>query len=174
MKFEIVSSTAARLPRTNIDTDQIIPARFLKLTGKQGLGASLFADWRPELPADARILLAGDNFGCGSSREHAVWALMDRGFRAVISTRFGDIFRLNALKNGLLPIVVRENLFDVPETALFTVDLQAQMLSVEGLAPIPFEIDSFSRTCLLDDLDELGYILTKQREIEAFELDWIS
>lgn len=174
MKFEIVSSIAARLPRTNIDTDQIIPARFLKVTGKQGLGANLFADWKPDLPAGAQILVAGDNFGCGSSREHAVWALMDRGFRAVISTRFGDIFRQNSLKNGLLPIVVRENLFDVPDSALFTVDLRSLILTVEGLEPIPFEIDSFSRTCLLDDLDELGYILTKEREIETFELDWIS
>ena len=173
MKFETLTSIAARLPRTNIDTDQIIPARFLKVTERAGVGAHLFADWRPELPQGAQIMIAGDNFGCGSSREHAVWALMDRGFRAVISTKFGDIFRQNALKNGLVPVVVDANVFAAllntqPET-LFTIDLRSQVLRAECLKPIAFEIDSFSRTCLLEDLDEIGYILAHEKQIASFE-----
>ena len=181
MKFETVSSHAVRLPRTNIDTDQIIPARFLKVTGKMGIGSHLFADWRAlpdfalNLPesADSRILIAGDNFGCGSSREHAVWALMDYGFRVVISTRFGDIFRQNAYKNGLLPIVLdsvmHQRLMALPSRAILTIDLSQQMLFGDGFPTTRFSIDSFSKKCLIEDIDELGYILEYEEAITRYE-----
>jgi len=178
------------LPVNNIDTDQIIPARFLKATDKNGMGAALFADWRylpdgspnrsfilnqPEA-AHAQILLAGDNFGCGSSREHAPWALTGFGFRAVISTSFADIFRNNALKNGLLPILVDANthqtLFDLAEEAPraeLTIDLASQTLSFPGGA-VTFPIDAFNKTCLLNGVDELGYILGFEKDIRNYEL----
>jgi 3-isopropylmalate/(R)-2-methylmalate dehydratase small subunit len=173
----------------DIDTDQIIPARFLKATDKSGMGDNLFADWRynadgspkPDFVLNksesqgAQILLAGDNFGCGSSREHAPWALTAFGFRAVISTSFADIFRNNALKNGLLPITVDDEthrmLFDLAEEAPraeLTVDLAAQTVSYPG-GSFTFPIDSFNKTCLLNGVDELGYILGFEKDIAAFE-----
>lgn len=188
-QFTTLTSRVIALPVDNIDTDQIIPARFLKVTDKAGLGAHLFADWRynpdgspksdfilnrPEAHG-AQILLVGDNFGCGSSREHAPWALMGFGFRAVISTSFADIFRNNALKNGLLPVIVdaatHRALFDLVTeipTVELTIDLAAQTLSFLDKA-VTFPIDSFSKTCLLQGVDELGYILSFEREIAAYE-----
>ncbi len=188
-QFTKLTSRVVVLPVNDIDTDQIIPARFLKVTDKAGLGANLFSDWRynadgtpkpdfvlnrPEVRG-AQILLAGDNFGCGSSREHAPWALTGFGFRAVISTSFADIFRNNAIKNGLLPIIVdREThrmLFDLVEeipNLELTVDLASQTLDFStGSASFP--VDSFSKTCLLNGVDELGYILGFESQIAAYE-----
>jgi len=189
-KFTTLTSRVIPLPASNIDTDQIIPARFLKVTDKAGLGANLFADWRyradgspvpdfvlnrPEYQG-AKILLAGDNFGCGSSREHAPWALTGWGIQAVISTSFADIFRNNALKNGLVPIVVdpaaHAMLFDLVQelpAAEWTVDLEAQLIRLPAGSNIPFEIDPFARTCLLQGVDELGYILSHEKYIAAYE-----
>jgi 3-isopropylmalate/(R)-2-methylmalate dehydratase small subunit len=168
MKF---SSRVVCVPQENIDTDQIIPARFLKVTDKVGIGAHLFED-RPEFQVKkgSQVLVAGNNFACGSSREHAVWALADFGFKAVISTSFADIFRQNALKNGLLPIVVdaKTHALLKPDT-LVTVDLASQTLSIEGGPTVTFPIDSFSKTCILENLDELGYILKHDSAIAAFE-----
>ena len=170
MKF---SSRVVVVPQENIDTDQIIPARFLKVTDKAGLGQNLFAD-RPEFRAligsGSQILVAGNNFGCGSSREHAPWALVDFGFKAVISTSFADIFRQNSLKNGLLPVAVDASTHALlkPGTGV-TVDLASQSLSIEGGPTVTFPIDSFSRTCLLENLDELGYIIKHEAAISAFE-----
>ena len=188
--FTRFSSRLVPLIIDNIDTDQIIPARFLKVTDKLGLGENLFSDWRfnadgspragfvlnmPE-HRGARILLAGDNFGCGSSREHAPWALSGFGFRAVISTSFADIFANNALKNGLLPLTLsaadyREvaALLKSDPVAEFSVDLSSQTLLVPGGKSMPFPIDSFAKTCLLNGVDELGYLLRFMPEIEAFE-----
>lgn len=174
----------------NIDTDQIIPARFLKATDKSGMGANLFADWRyhadgspkadfplnqPEYEG-AQILLAGDNFGCGSSREHAPWALTGFGFRAIVSTSFADIFRNNALKNGLLPIQVDTDthqklaaqLAKNPKASL-SVDLAEQKLTLPDGSSTEFPIDPFAKTCILQGVDELGYILGYTQEIEAYE-----
>ncbi|MFZ5884899.1 MAG: 3-isopropylmalate dehydratase small subunit, partial [Chloroflexota bacterium] len=177
--FTTLTSRIVPLPVNDIDTDQIIPARFLKVTDKNGLADALFFNWRynddgsPRAefvlnqPAfrGAQILLAGDNFGCGSSREHAPWALTAYGFRAVISTSFADIFRNNALKNGLLPILVdgatHKMLFDLAEEAPhaeLTVDLASQTVTFPG-GSFTFPIDSFNKTCLLNGVDELGYIL---------------
>lgn len=174
----------------NIDTDQIIPARYLKGTEKHGLGGFLFADRRKKRygspgcahPLDAdradahHVLLAGNNFGCGSSREHAAWALLDWGFRAVISTGFADIFRGNAWKNGLLPIEVPEQVHDLlvqrhsSEAALEVhVDLHAAVLAIEGHPPVPFPVDAFARRCLLHEQDALGYLLAHTTRIAAHE-----
>lgn len=187
--FTTLTSRVVPLPVNDIDTDQIIPARFLKVTDKNGLADALFFNWRyhddgsPKAdfvlnqPAysGAQILLAGDNFGCGSSREHAPWALTAYGFRAVISTSFADIFRNNALKNGLLPILVDETthkaLFELAEEAPraeLTVDLASQTVTYPG-GSFTFPIDSFNKTCLLNGVDELGYILGFEKEIAAFE-----
>lgn len=188
-QFKTLISQVMPLPVNDIDTDQIIPAQFLKVTDKNGLADALFYHWRynddkspkaefilnqPEYK-DAQILLAGDNFGCGSSREHAPWALTSYGFRAVISTSFADIFRNNALKNGLIPVVVDEAthkmLFDYVEevpNAEFTVDLESQTLSFSN-GSIQFPIDPFNKACLLNGVDELGYILSFEKEIAAFE-----
>ena len=182
MKFE---SRTVVLPVDNIDTDQIIPARFLKTTSKAGLGDQLFYDWRydasgvpkPDFVLNrseakgAQVLVAGDNFGCGSSREHAPWALTQFGFRAVISTSFADIFKQNSLKNGLLPIVVPS---DVHATLLKSpgatvkIDLASQTLTVNNRA-VEFPIDGFSKHCLLEGVDELGYILQQAPAIDAYE-----
>ena len=169
------------LPMNNIDTDQIIPARFLKTTSKEGLDKNLFCDWRqdpnfilnkPEGKA-AQVLLAGDNFGCGSSREHAPWALTQFGFRAVISTSFADIFKQNSLKNSLVPIVVpadvHAKLFTLPEDAKVKVDLASQTLTLPDGQQVEFPVDSFSKTCLLEGIDELGWILKQEPFIAAFE-----
>jgi 3-isopropylmalate/(R)-2-methylmalate dehydratase small subunit len=188
--FTTLTSHVAALPVNNIDTDQIIPARFLKTIQKSGLGQNLFADWRYEADgtpradfvlnqpeaAGAQILLAGDNFGCGSSREHAPWALADFGFRAVISTSFADIFRNNALKNGLLPVVVDPDTHrqlcslaaEDPEIEL-TIDLATQALRLPDGRAVPFPIDAFSKTCLLEGIDQLGYLMKQATHIEAYE-----
>lgn len=189
-QFTSITSRVVVLPSNDIDTDQIIPARFLKVTNKAGLGDNLFSDWRynadgspkpdfvlnkPESQG-CQILLAGDNFGCGSSREHAPWALTGFGFRAVISTSFADIFRSNSLKNGLLPIIVdtkiHQDLFDmlaeIP-TAELSIDLASQTLSLPDGRKVTFPIDGFAKTCLLNGVDELGYIAGFEKEIAAFE-----
>jgi 3-isopropylmalate/(R)-2-methylmalate dehydratase small subunit len=169
----------------NIDTDQIIPARYLKGTTRSGLGKSLFAGWRydeqgrprADFPLNrpeargAQVLVAGANFGCGSSREHAPWALLDYGFRAVISSSIADIFRGNALKNGLLPVIVdaatHEILLSSPGARVI-IDLEARTLSFDD-ARVVFDIDPFARRCLLQGVDELGYLLSQQDAIAAYE-----
>ena len=185
------TSRVIPLPAENVDTDQIVPARYLKVTDKAGLGEALFRDWRfeadgslkdpafvldrPEM-AGRQILLAGDNFGCGSSREHAPWALAGWGIRAVITTSCADIFRGNALKNGLLPIAVdaerQRQLFELvardPDVEL-TVDLESQVVHLPGDEDLPFDVDPFSKLMLLKGTDELGYLLGKSAEIEAWE-----
>jgi 3-isopropylmalate/(R)-2-methylmalate dehydratase small subunit len=180
------SSRTVVLPYTNIDTDQIIPARFLTTTTKEGLGAQVFADWRydptgapkadfvlnrPDA-AGCSILVAGRNFGCGSSREHAPWALLDYGFRAVVSTEIADIFRSNSLKNGLVPIVVDERthawLLAHPGASL-RVDLQASTLTLPDGAEIAFPIEAFARHCLLNGVDELGFLLQQADAIARYE-----
>ena len=185
-KFTPFESRLVPLPIDNIDTDQIIPARFLKTISKEGLGDQLFYDWRydadgkpkpdfilntPHAKA-SQVLLAGDNFGCGSSREHAPWALVQYGFRAVISTSFADIFRQNSLKNALLPIIVPRDvhawLFAHPDAAV-KVDLAAQTLTLADGRAVEFPVDSFARYCLLEGVDELGYILQQQPQIDAYE-----
>src|ERR1700693_1450619 len=185
-KFTPFESRLAPIPIDNIDTDQIIPARFLKTTSKDGLGDQLFCDWRydadgkpkpefvlnkPEAKA-CQILLAGDNFGCGSSREHAPGALTQSVFRAVISTSFADIFRANALKNSLLPIVVPRDihaeLFRNPNLPV-KVDLASQKLTLADGGTVEFPVDEFSKHCLLEGIDELGYILQQETAIAAFE-----
>jgi len=181
-----IRSRTVVMPSTNIDTDQIVPARFLTTTSKEGLGKALFADWRydaegrprpdfilnrPEA-AGCRILVAGRNIGCGSSREHAPWALVDYGFQAVISTEIADIFKNNSLKNGLLPIVVDDSthawLLDNPGVDV-EVDLASSTLSVPGRQPVSFPIEPFARFCLMNGVDELGFLLSKNSEIEAYE-----
>ncbi len=188
--FSKFSSRCVPLPIENIDTDQITPARFLKTTSKTGLGKALFYDWRydesgkaradfilnrPEI-AGAAILLAGNNFGCGSSREHAPWALADYGFRAIISTSFADIFRNNCLKNGLLPILVgkevHEKLFllaGYKPASEVTVDLASQSLILESGETVQFPIDAFSKKCLLEGIDDMGYLLKSLDKIAEFE-----
>lgn len=188
-KVKIVKSSAVPLPMENVDTDQIIPARFLKAVERKGFGDNLFRDWRydgnnqpkPDFPLNnnrysGTILVAGKNFGSGSSREHAAWALYDYGFRVVISSFFADIFKNNALNNGLLPIVVEpEVLFQLLETiesnpkSTFTLDLPAQTLTVDesGLA-ISFDINSYKKECLLNGYDDIDYLVSLQDEISAF------
>jgi len=185
-----ITSRIIPMPRNNIDTDQIIPARYLKVTDRSGLAEGLFFGWRyladgspdasfplnrPEYQ-DAEILLAGDNFGCGSSREHAPWALTGWGIRAVISTSFADIFCSNALKNGLLPVVVDAEahrlLFDLlaaEPTARAHIDLETQTLLLPDGNQVYFPIDPFNKTCLLEGLDQLGYILRFEAQIAAYE-----
>jgi 3-isopropylmalate/(R)-2-methylmalate dehydratase small subunit len=174
------------LAAANIDTDQIIPARFLTTTTREGLGEHLFADWRYDAAGaprrdfilngaaarDCRILVAGRNFGCGSSREHAPWALLDYGFRAVISTQIADIFRNNALKNGLLPIVVDAPtarwLLEHPGVEI-SIDVASATLTLPTGARVSFPLESFARHCLLNGVDELGFLLAHESEISAFE-----
>ncbi|MFW6067704.1 MAG: 3-isopropylmalate dehydratase small subunit [Myxococcota bacterium] len=189
-EFKTLTSHVIPLPSENVDTDQIIPARFLKVTDKEGLADKLFHDWRyladgepnPDFPLNrpssrgAKVLLAGDNFGCGSSREHAPWALVAWGLRAIVSTSFADIFRSNALKNGLLPVAVdaeaHRKLFDVvtaDPTAEVTIDLESQTLTLPDGSEAPFPVDGFARHCLLNGIDELGYLLSFQDEIERHE-----
>lgn len=184
------TATYVALPMENIDTDQIIPARFLKTTDKAGLGDNLFADWRyaadgsprPDFvlnqPAaqDAQVLVAGHNFGCGSSREHAPWALRGFGFRAVISTYFADIFRNNALKNGLLPIVVDAATLDElmqpyagQQAPTVTVDLANQRLTLPNGLAVTFPVEPFAKHCLLAGVDQLGFLLAAAAEITAYE-----
>ncbi|HEX4133139.1 MAG TPA: 3-isopropylmalate dehydratase small subunit [Bryobacteraceae bacterium] len=175
------------MPMNNIDTDQIIPARFLKTTSKEGLDKQLFCDWRYDAQGNpkpdfilntprgqnAQVLLAGDNFGCGSSREHAPWALTQFGFRAVISTSFADIFKGNSLKNSLLPIVVSHDvhakLLALPEAAKVRIDLASQTMTLPDGERVEFPVDPFSKTCLLEGIDELGWILKQENSIAAYE-----
>jgi 3-isopropylmalate/(R)-2-methylmalate dehydratase small subunit len=185
-----ITSTFVALPVENVDTDQIIPARFLKTTSKVGLGDNLFADWRydaehrprPDFVLNrpgasvAQVLVAGDNFGCGSSREHAPWALMAFGFRAVISTHFADIFRNNALKNGLLPVAVDNDTYDSlvslyenDPSAKVTIDLRSQTLTLPGGRSVSFSVEPFARHCLLNGLDQLGFLLAEGEAIEEYE-----
>jgi 3-isopropylmalate/(R)-2-methylmalate dehydratase small subunit len=168
-----IQSKVVVIPQENIDTDQIIPARFLKITDKLGVGQNLFID-RPEFRAliggGSQVLVAGNNFGCGSSREHAPWALVDFGFKAIVSTSFADIFKQNCLKNGLLPIVVDAKTHALLKPGMTVViDLAAQTLSIENGPTVTFPIDSFSKTCILEGLDEIGYILKHSDAIAAFE-----
>lgn len=188
--FRTIHSRVVVIPVNDIDTDQIIPARFLKVTDKKGLGANLFADWRylpdgkpnPDFILNqpqsqgAQVLLAGDNFGCGSSREHAPWALTGFGFRTVISTSFADIFRNNSLKNGLLPVLVdvqtHQKLVDmfteIPDAHL-TIDLEKSELVMPDDSRVNFPIDAFSKNCLLNGTDELGYLLGMEAQISSYE-----
>jgi 3-isopropylmalate/(R)-2-methylmalate dehydratase small subunit len=189
-RFTTLTSTCVVLPVDNIDTDQIIPARFLKTTERRGLGAHLFADWRynedgnprPDFILNqpqargAEILIAGRNFGCGSSREHAPWALMDFGFRAVVSTEFADIFRNNALKIGLLPVTLTPQTHEqlvalvtaAPATRL-TLDLSAQTVTLPSGLAERFPIDGFAKHCLLHGVDQLGFLLQAEPTITEYE-----
>jgi 3-isopropylmalate/(R)-2-methylmalate dehydratase small subunit len=179
--FTNFESRMVVLPINNVDTDQIIPARFLKTTSKQGLDKQLVHDWRqdpnfvlnrPESQG-RQVLFAGDNFGCGSSREHAPWALTQWGFRAVISTSFADIFKQNSLKNSLLPIIVpadvHAELFAAGPDATVKIDLPNQTLTTPTGRTVQFPVDEFSKHCLVNGVDELGYILQQQAEISAYE-----
>jgi 3-isopropylmalate/(R)-2-methylmalate dehydratase small subunit len=189
--FRSFTSKVIPLPAENVDTDQIVPARYLKVTDKAGLRDALFRDWRYDedgglkeplfvmdrmAMTERQILLVGDNFGTGSSREHAPWALTAWGIRAILSTSFADIFRNNALKNGLLPIVVeaekQRQLFELVAAdpdARFTVDLEAQVVHLPGDEDLPFEVDPFARVMLLAGTDEMGYLVAKLPAIEAWE-----
>jgi len=189
--FTTITSKLIPLPQRNVDTDQIIPARYLKVTDKAGLADGLFHDWRydaqgAEIPdfvlnqpqyQNASILLAEDNFGCGSSREHAPWALVGWGIRAVISTSFADIFHNNALKNGLLPVEVDEELFaslfdlttEAPHAEV-TINLDSRTLSLPDGSEVQFPIDAFARQCLLDGVDQMGYIRSFEDQITAYEI----
>jgi 3-isopropylmalate/(R)-2-methylmalate dehydratase small subunit len=189
-KFLTLTSTAIPLEIENVDTDQIIPARFLKATDKKGFGANVFRDWRfhkdgslnenfilNDPKFQGSILVAGNNFGCGSSREHAAWALTDFGFKVIVSSFFADIFKGNSLNNGLLPIQVTDDfliklfkrLKNNPQTEI-TVDLEQQMISVaEDSLSTSFEIDPYKKTCLLNGYDDIDYLLSKKDKIEAFE-----
>jgi len=188
--FSFVTSAAVPLPRNDIDTDQVIPARFLKTVNRAGLGDQLFFDWRylpdgspnpefvlnrPEM-AGRKILVAGDNFGCGSSREHAPWALTAWGIRAVVSSSFADIFTSNALKNGLLPVAVPPeelgrigSILEAEPEAELTIDLDASELRLPDGSVIGFSIDSFARRMILDGTDELGYLLAHDSDLAAYE-----
>jgi len=190
-KFEILNSTCVPLPYENVDTDQIIPARFLSSTSREGFGENLFRDWRfnksrmknmefslnnPEY--SGKILVAGKNFGCGSSREHAVWAVYDYGFRAVVSSFFADIFKNNALNNGLLPVVIPEELLayllelikNSPET-IVKIDLEQQLVTIPAIgATSRFEINQFKKECLLKGLDDIEYLLGIQSLITDYEI----
>ena len=187
-KFILLKTTAVPLPGENIDTDQIIPARFLKATTREGFGENLFCDWRYDenrnpvkefvlnnATYSGKILVAGKNFGCGSSREHAAWALYDFGFRVVISSFFADIFKNNALNNGLLPVVVSDNylkkIFSTinqnPKTEI-TVDLEKQVVTMEGQEE-SFEINLYKKTCMINGYDDIDYLLSLDKEIKEFD-----
>jgi 3-isopropylmalate/(R)-2-methylmalate dehydratase small subunit len=188
--FRTLDATYVVLSADNVDTDQIIPARFLKTTDKMGLGDSVFADWRlrqdgtpnPDFPLNrpdakgAQVLVAGINFGCGSSREHAPWALVGWGLRAIVAQSFADIFKGNAMKNGLLPVAVDaaahakivEARHADPKARL-AVDLPAQTVSLGGSVVAKFEIDPFAKACLVNGVDELGYLLERRADIERYE-----
>lgn len=187
-KFTSLTSTVAVLPNVNIDTDQIIASDFLKVTTKEGLGKNLFAAWRylengdenPEFvlnkseTRNAKILVAGDNFGCGSSREHAPWSLVDYGLKVVISTSIADIFRNNSFKNGFLPIVVDEKfhkeLLELNGSEV-TIDLENQYVKTDS-SKYSFDIDPFAKYCLVNGTNEFDFLLSKKDEIEAYELEY--
>ncbi len=181
-----IESATVVLPQSDIDTDQIMPARYLTTTTKAGLGEAAFADWRydkdgqpiPDFPlnqpgaADSKILVAGNNFGCGSSREHAPWGLVDFGFRAIISTQIADIFRNNSLKNGLVPVVVKPDVHDwllANPGARVVVDVEKRQLELPDGRSIEFPLGGFSRTCLMQGVDQLGYLLQQDEAIGRFE-----
>ena len=186
------SGSMAAIPINDIDTDQIIPARFLKVTDKNGLGEACFSDWRYESDGSpkpdfilnkpeykgAAVLVGGHNFGCGSSREHAPWALMGAGFKAIVSTYFADIFRNNALKNGLLPITVDDethqqliSLAEEDPSTQVTVDLESQTLTLPDGRAVPFPIDGFSKYCLLNGVDQLGYLASLENDVLDYEAE---
>jgi 3-isopropylmalate/(R)-2-methylmalate dehydratase small subunit len=188
--FTTLSSSYVVVPADNIDTDQIIPARFLKVTDKRGLGDNVFADWRkrpdgslnPDFPLNrpdatgAHILVAGANFGCGSSREHAPWALVGWGLRAVVAPSFADIFKGNAMKNGLLPVAVDAAVQDkivqarrADAQARLSIDLPAQTLKLGDEVVAHFDIDPFAKECLVHGIDELGYLLERVKDVERYE-----
>lgn len=184
--IRIVASRTLVMPSANIDTDQIIPARFLTTTTREGLGKALFADWRYDAEGQPRpdfllntpeavgrsVLVAGRNFGCGSSREHAPWALVDFGFRAVISTEIADIFRSNALKNGLVPVIVDQQthawLLDHPGIEV-VIDIERCVLGLPDGRQVSFPLESFARYCLLNGVDELGFLMSRMAAIEEYE-----
>lgn len=185
-KLTHINSTTVVLPQTDIDTDQIIPARFLTTTTKEGLGEAIFAEWRyddggnplPDFPLNqpaakaAEVLVAGNNFGCGSSREHAPWGLVDFGFKAVISTKFADIFKNNSLKNSLLPIILDEEPHQwllAHSGAEVSIDVAAASITLPDREPLAFPLDGFARHCLLEGIDQLGFLLGKDAEITRFE-----
>jgi 3-isopropylmalate/(R)-2-methylmalate dehydratase small subunit len=188
-KFTTLKSTAVPLPIENIDTDQIIPARFLKATTREGFGENLFRDWRfnnDNTPKDfvlnnptysGKILVAGKNFGCGSSREHAAWAIADFGFRVVISSFFADIFKNNALNNAVLPVTVSDEFLkktldtveNNPKT-LITVDLENQKVTLEDGSSESFEINLYKKTCMMNGYDDIDYLLSLRDEIKKFEM----
>ena len=189
-KFIKLIDTAIPLPTENVDTDQIIPARFLKATDKKGFGDNVFRDWRFQKDGSinesfvlndkkytGKVLIAGNNFGCGSSREHAAWALTGYGFKVIISSFFADIFKGNALNNGLLPIQVSEDylkkllkkVIEEPDTTVI-VDLEAQMLRTP-IGNITFEIDSYKKICLLNGYDDIDFLVSKKDKIKEFELE---
>ena len=186
MSAAVIRSRTVVLRERNIDTDQIIPARFLTTTERAGIGRHAFSDWRsladgspdPDFPfnrpenAGAQVLVAGRNFGCGSSREHAPWALVDLGLRAVVSSEIADIFRSNALKNGLLPVVldaeIVDELLDAPGIEL-SIDIAARQVTLPDGRAFAFPLDAFARTCLLEGVDQLGYLLKQADAIAAFE-----
>ena len=184
--IQTITSRTVVLPSSNIDTDQIIPARFLTTTTREGLGRSLFADWRYDAQGTPKadfvlnrpeaqgchILVAGNNFGCGSSREHAPWALLDYGLQAVVSTEIADIFRSNSLKNGFLPVVVDQATSDWLLTnpgAEVTIDVAETTLALPNGTRVKFPLEAFSRYCLLNGVDELGFLLDRRAQIEAYE-----
>jgi 3-isopropylmalate/(R)-2-methylmalate dehydratase small subunit len=186
-KFDKMTATAAPLPITNVDTDMIIPKQFLKTIKRTGLKEGLFYELRTDEQGnpkdfvldkepwtDARIIVAGDNFGCGSSREHAPWALLDAGIRCVISTSFADIFYNNCFKNGILPIVVtpaqqKQLMADANQGASLSIDLEAQTITRPGGERVSFEIEPFRKHCLLNGLDDIGLTLAREEKIGAFE-----
>jgi 3-isopropylmalate/(R)-2-methylmalate dehydratase small subunit len=188
-KIDIIQSRFVPLPTENIDTDQIIPARFLKATTRDGFGKNLFRDWRYEADDEQKpkpdfvlnqsqyrgsILVAGKNFGCGSSREHAAWAIKDYGFNVVVSSFFADIFRNNVLNNGLLPVMVSDTflskLFQLDADATITVDLPNQTITIDETGDSSsFEINSYKKTCLLNGYDDIDFLLSMKSEIEKFE-----
>ena len=189
-KFKTLKTTAIPLDIENVDTDQIIPARFLKVTNRDGFGKNLFRDWRfqkddsvnPDFVLnqsqfEGPILVAGDNFGCGSSREHAAWALTDYGFKVIVSSFFADIFKGNALNNGLLPVQVSTKFLKTlmtrikadPKTKI-AVDLEAQTIGIDGsYHSESFEIDAYKKTCMINGYDDIDYLLSKKESIEKFE-----
>jgi 3-isopropylmalate/(R)-2-methylmalate dehydratase small subunit len=190
MEIRTLTARAVALPLDNVDTDQIIPARFLKGVTRDGLGTGLFADWRytadgtpkADFPLNrskhdgAAVLVTGDNFGCGSSREHAAWALLDYGFRAVVSTHFADIFRANALGNGLLPIELSPDVHQrllracaASSDATVTIDVASRTIALPDGSTATFPLDAFSQHCLLHGVDRLGFILNADADIAAFE-----
>jgi 3-isopropylmalate/(R)-2-methylmalate dehydratase small subunit len=187
--LQVIHSTFVPLPMENVDTDQIIPARFLKATTREGFGKNLFRDWRyinndeqqprPDFVLNnpnyqGRILVAGKNFGCGSSREHAAWSITDYGFNVVVSSYFADIFRNNALNNGLLPVTVSEEflekIFNLPADATLSIDVKDQLITIDATGESEtFEINNYKKTCLLNGFDDIDYLVSLNVEISDFE-----